>query len=226
MSPNILIVEDDAFSREGLCDFLRGNGYAVETCGDGLQGLHLVRSAPFDVALVDLNLPAVLGVPISGWDFIRMLRAYSPDLPVVVLTAEEQTRKLRQDAAELRVAEVLAKPVSPRRLKTVIGALITARQTIARKPATPKRTGGVCRMALKKIFALLVVVVLLTTGCAGLSAREKGALVGGSGGAAAGALFGAAAGNAALGAIIGGPVGLLGGYLLGPKLFKNDSGRH
>ncbi len=81
-------------------------------------------------------------------------------------------------------------------------------------------------MALRKIFAVLVVIVLLATGCAGLSAREKGALVGGSGGAAAGALFGAAAGNAALGAIIGGPVGLLGGYVLGPKLFKNDSGRH
>jgi hypothetical protein len=78
---------------------------------------------------------------------------------------------------------------------------------------------------MKRMAVLLLLVVLATTGCAGLTAREKAALVGGSGGAAAGALFGAAAGNAAIGAAIGGPVGLLGGYLLGDKFFKDDPGR-
>ncbi len=79
--------------------------------------------------------------------------------------------------------------------------------------------------AVKKMVVLVLLMALVTTGCAGLTAREKGALIGGSGGAAAGALFGAAAGNAALGAAIGGPVGLLGGYLLGDKIFKDDPGR-
>ena len=82
---------------------------------------------------------------------------------------------------------------------------------------------------MKKRIGLLVVlfvlVVVLTAGCAGLTAREKGALVGGAGGAAGGAMFGAAAGNAAVGAAIGGPIGLLGGYLLGDRLFRNDPGR-
>ncbi len=78
---------------------------------------------------------------------------------------------------------------------------------------------------MKKLAILFLVVAVLTSGCAGLTAREKGALVGGAGGASAGALFGWAAGNAALGAAIGGPVGLLGGYLLGDKIFKSDPGR-
>lgn len=78
---------------------------------------------------------------------------------------------------------------------------------------------------MKRMIVLLLLVALVTTGCAGLTAREKGALVGGSGGAAAGALFGAAAGNAAIGAAIGGPVGLLGGYLLGDRFFRDDPGR-
>lgn len=78
---------------------------------------------------------------------------------------------------------------------------------------------------MKKMIVLLLLVAVATAGCAGLTAREKGALVGGSGGAAAGALFGAAAGNAAIGAAIGGPVGLLGGYLLGDRIFKDDPGR-
>jgi osmotically inducible lipoprotein OsmB len=64
---------------------------------------------------------------------------------------------------------------------------------------------------MQKLFVLLLLATLVTTGCVGLTAREKGALVGGVGGAAGGVLLGAAAGNAAIGAAIGGPVGLLGG---------------
>lgn len=76
-----------------------------------------------------------------------------------------------------------------------------------------------------KVIVLLLLVALVTTGCAGLTAREQGALVGGAGGAAGGALLGAAAGNAALGAAIGGPVGLLGGYLIGDHFFRDDPRR-
>ena len=78
---------------------------------------------------------------------------------------------------------------------------------------------------MKKMIIPFVLVVLFATGCAGLTAREMGALVGGAGGAAGGALFGAVAGNAAIGAAIGGPVGLIGGYLLGNEIFRDDPGR-
>jgi len=77
----------------------------------------------------------------------------------------------------------------------------------------------------RRVGILLLVVALVVSGCAGLTAREKGALVGGAGGAAGGALIGAAAGNAAIGAAIGGPIGLLGGYLLGNRFFRDDAGR-
>jgi len=57
------------------------------------------------------------------------------------------------------------------------------------------------------LFFLLLLISLLTAGCAGgLTAREKGMLVGGAGGTAGGALIGAAASSAAIGAAIGGPV--------------------
>ncbi|MBI4536909.1 MAG: hypothetical protein HY712_03000 [candidate division NC10 bacterium] len=78
---------------------------------------------------------------------------------------------------------------------------------------------------MKKMAVLVVLVAVLTAGCAGLTAREKGALVGGAGGAAGGALLGAAAGNAAVGAAIAGPVGLLGGYIFGDRFFRDDPGR-
>lgn len=80
------------------------------------------------------------------------------------------------------------------------------------------------RRFLAVVLALSMVLVA-ASGCSGLTAREKGALVGGAGGAGLGAALGAAGGNAALGAIVGGPVGLLGGYLLGDRIFQDDPGR-
>ena len=75
------------------------------------------------------------------------------------------------------------------------------------------------------LVLLLTLAFLSAAGCSGLTAREKGALVGGAGGAGVGAALGAIGGNAALGAAVGGPVGLLGGYLLGDKIFQTDPGR-
>lgn len=61
----------------------------------------------------------------------------------------------------------------------------------------------------------LVVVMIATGGCAGLSQTEQRTLTGGAAGAAGGAVIGAIAGDAGLGAAIGAGTGLLGGFLYG-----------
>ncbi len=78
---------------------------------------------------------------------------------------------------------------------------------------------------MKKVFVVLLLVALATTACSGLTAREKGAVAGGLGGAGLGAALGAAGGSASIGAAVGGPVGLIGGYLLGDKFFQDDPSR-
>lgn len=88
----------------------------------------------------------------------------------------------------------------------------------------PQSQPGHRRCRPLQVFFLLC-IVCATTGCAGLTAREKGALIGGAGGAAGGALLGAATGSAVIGAAIGGPVGLVGGYLLGDHFFSDSSSR-
>ena len=61
--------------------------------------------------------------------------------------------------------------------------------------------------ATSKRIALGVLVLGLTTGCAGMSARQQRALSGGAIGAAGGAAIGAMAGSPTTGAIVGGAVG-------------------
>ena len=67
---------------------------------------------------------------------------------------------------------------------------------------------------MKRLFViLLVVAVLATTGCAGMSARQQRALSGGAIGAAGGAAVGAVTGGSpAVGAGVGGAAGATTGY--------------
>jgi osmotically inducible lipoprotein OsmB len=67
---------------------------------------------------------------------------------------------------------------------------------------------------MKRLFVLLLVVTLLaTTGCAGMSARQQRTLSGGAIGAAGGAATGAITGGSpAVGAGVGGAAGAATGY--------------
>ena len=62
-------------------------------------------------------------------------------------------------------------------------------------------------------IGVALIVLALTTGCAGMSTRQQRALSGGAIGAAGGAAFGALAGSPTTGAIVGGAVGTATGAL-------------
>jgi len=115
----ILVVDDDRPSREGLRDALVHGGYAVETAADTWQAIKKVRERPFEVAIIDLDLPPVHGVSLSGWDLVRIVRAYRPGTAIIVVSAEDDVA-LKARAQLLRVAEFLEKPISPTHVKALV----------------------------------------------------------------------------------------------------------
>jgi len=70
---------------------------------------------------------------------------------------------------------------------------------------------------MKKILALIVIATLLAgmAGCASMSRKEKGAVIGAGSGAVLGGIIGKQAGNTALGAILGAAVGGAAGAYIG-----------
>ena len=61
----LLLVEDEDRLRGLVAQFLRGEGFRVVEAADGPQGVERFRdSGPFDLALVDLNLPIFSGVEV------------------------------------------------------------------------------------------------------------------------------------------------------------------
>lgn len=53
----ILIIEDDIDLRESMRMSLEANGYAVDTTSDGERGSYLARTTPYDLIVLDKNLP-------------------------------------------------------------------------------------------------------------------------------------------------------------------------
>ena len=120
-SRRILVVDDDRPSREGLSTAFLRAGHVVDTASDAWEALVALRARAFDVAVVDLDLPAVHGVDFGGWDVVRIARAYQPGLAVIVLSADEESMQATEPHV-LGVAGVLAKPISLQELTTLVEA--------------------------------------------------------------------------------------------------------
>jgi CheY-like chemotaxis protein len=118
----ILVVDDHRHSREGLRESLLGEGYQVEAAADGWQAIKKVKEGRFEVAIIDLDLPPVHGVDISGWDLVRICRAFHPAITVIVVSAEAGQAVMAR-AEELKVAKVLEKPIDPTQLKAIFRTL-------------------------------------------------------------------------------------------------------
>jgi len=115
----ILLVERDRCSREGLRDSLARAGHAVETAADASQAMGKIKGRSFEVAIIDLDLPAVQGVSTSGWDLARVFQACNPASSIIGVSVLEDD-EVRRQAAQLQFSQLLEKPISPTHLKAII----------------------------------------------------------------------------------------------------------
>ncbi len=91
----VLVVDDEPTLAELLAMALRYEGWEVRTAADGRGALKAARDFAPDVVILDVMLP-----DIDGLEVLRKLRAQTPALPVLFLTA--------RDAVEDRVAGLTA----------------------------------------------------------------------------------------------------------------------
>lgn len=79
----ILIVEDERHLAKILKKGLEENGFIVDMCHDGEEGLYMAETYPFDAILLDILLPGMDGLTI-----LNRLRAKNIGVPVLMLTAK------------------------------------------------------------------------------------------------------------------------------------------
>jgi len=78
----ILLVEDERKIADSLKKGLTENQYEVEVAYDGLVGKKLFNSYPFDLAILDINLPGL-----NGYELCKEIRSKNQQIPVMMLTA-------------------------------------------------------------------------------------------------------------------------------------------
>ena len=80
----ILVVEDDPKVAYSVASSLRHNGLKAIRCGTGEEALARFQDSRVDIVLLDLGLPDM-----DGMDILRKIRAKSPNVPVLILTARD-----------------------------------------------------------------------------------------------------------------------------------------
>ncbi len=79
---DILIVEDEAFQREMLRDFLIKQGHRVTEAGSGETAVQLLGKSSFDVVLLDFRMPGM-----DGLEVLREAKRINPETEAVIMTA-------------------------------------------------------------------------------------------------------------------------------------------
>jgi len=121
----IVVVEDEAAIRRGVCDALRITGYDVVEAADGAVGLTAALQPAVDLVLLDLLLPKR-----DGLEVLSEIRKKSPALPIIVLTARG-TEEDRVKGLQMGADDYVVKPFSARELLARVEAVL--RRT-AKKP--------------------------------------------------------------------------------------------
>ncbi|WP_445148719.1 response regulator transcription factor [Baekduia sp. Peel2402] len=123
----VLLAEDHPGVAKSIATGLRRHGAAVDVAPDGGQALYLARVHPYDVVVLDRDLPEV-----HGDDVCRALNSEQPDTKVLMLTASRTTDDIVQGLS-LGADDYLLKPFRFAELVARVEAL--ARRAGSARPA-------------------------------------------------------------------------------------------
>lgn len=107
MSAKILVVDDDEMTCHFLSHILAQQGFLLETASDGEQALELLKEKPFDIILLDIEMPGL-----NGLETLKRIRKnyLKKDLPVLMVTANDQSTEIIQ-AFDMGANDYVVKPL-------------------------------------------------------------------------------------------------------------------
>ncbi len=114
----LLLVEDDQKIALFVKTGLKEAGFAVDHASDGEDGLHLALTEPYDLAVIDLMLPAVDGLAI-----IKKMREQAINTPVLILSAKRSVDE-RVEGLQTGGDDYLVKPFAFSELLARLQALM------------------------------------------------------------------------------------------------------
>lgn len=117
----ILIIDDDIALCQSLAYQLRKNGFLVDICHDGTEGLELILKKIHDFILLDRLLPSI-----NGTELLAQIRSMDISIPVILVTALGEIQE-RVEGLDSGADDYIVKPIDYNELMARI-------RSISRRP--------------------------------------------------------------------------------------------
>jgi CheY-like chemotaxis protein len=166
LSGRVLLADDNADLRELVQVQLADLGFSSKAVGDGIEAIDAALGEPFNVVLLDMDMPFM-----DGYETVRVLRERGYTGAVVGFTAHQAGSPLERALIE-GCDDVVSKPVSPERLREVLAPYASG-------AAMPRRAQGADAIPVQVDGRLRNLVARFLANCARDLAQLRAALDGG-----------------------------------------------
>jgi DNA-binding response OmpR family regulator len=122
---DLLIVDDDGATREGLSDLLANAGFTVDTARDGAEALDKMEHQDFSVVLLDVRLPSI-----GGLDILPRCRGNRRAPKVIIMTGLDTTDVVLA-ALRRQAYDFVPKPIDFARLHEIVKRAVSSGQEVA-----------------------------------------------------------------------------------------------
>ena len=110
----LLVIDDEASTRDLLKLSLESDGYTVFTAEDGVKGLEIFARENPPVVLTDIKMPGMDGIEV-----LRRVKEQNPDSEVIVITGHGEMN-LAIQALQLEASDFINKPISDESLAVAL----------------------------------------------------------------------------------------------------------
>lgn len=106
----ILVIEDDKYMNETLCEVLESEGYNVESALNALDAINKIKHSEkkYHLLILDYNLQFLQGI--TGLDVFQIAREVNPKVKAIMISAYGRDKELKERASKLGISQFIDKP--------------------------------------------------------------------------------------------------------------------
>tara|TARA_B110000285_G_C15110497_1_gene610757 strand:- start:119 stop:1666 length:1548 start_codon:yes stop_codon:yes gene_type:complete len=123
----ILWVDDEIEMLKPHFLFLEERGYHLTPSTNGLDAIDLIVANPFDIILLDENMPGL-----NGLETLDEIKKIQPNLPIIMITKNEEEH-IMEDAIGSKISDYLIKPVNPHQILLSLKKILNVKNLVAEK---------------------------------------------------------------------------------------------
>jgi PAS domain S-box-containing protein len=148
----ILLAEDNIVNQKVAVRILGKMGYRVDTAADGKEALDILKRIPYDLILMDVQMPTMDGLQATG--IIRQKEKVTGDhIPIIAMTAHAMKGD-RERCIEAGMDDYLTKPINVEEVRRVIERNTPIADSITKTRQANSRSEPMEKMVFNKSFLL------------------------------------------------------------------------